>query len=64
VKTKLPQYLVERFSTDKRKRRRQHRRAAKRLIENGTLLNARATSGTVPYSVAWWHLQQARYLER
>jgi hypothetical protein len=64
MKTKLPGYLVNQFSTDKRKRRRQHRQAARRLIANGTLFNARALPGSSPSVVAWWHLQQARYLGR
>lgn len=64
MKTKLPQYIADQFSSDKRKRRRQHRRAARRLIEMGTLLNARALPGMTPHAVARWHLQQARYLGR
>lgn len=64
MKTKLPEYLKKHFSDDKRRRRRQHRQAARRLIEGGTFMNARALPGSTPYSVAWWHLQQARYLGR
>ncbi len=50
------------FHLDKRKRRRQHRRAARQLIGAGTLLNAKAPRGSTLYVVAQWHLFQARYL--
>jgi hypothetical protein len=50
------------LSPDRRKRKRQHRRAAKSLIEGGTLLNARARVGSTPWAVAQWHLAQARAL--
>lgn len=50
------------FSPDRRKRRRQHRRAAKALISGGTLLNATAPRGSTPWLVAKWHLAQARAL--
>jgi hypothetical protein len=49
---------------DKRKRRRAHRRAARDLINGGTLFNARAPVGSIPWGVARWHLKQARYLGR
>jgi hypothetical protein len=50
------------YSPDKRKRRREHRNAAKELMASGTLLNPRTSRNTILGSVAWWHLQQARYL--
>lgn len=52
------------YSTDKRRRRRQHRQAARELINGGTFLNARAPRGSTPNSVARWHLFQARYFKR
>lgn len=48
------------YSADKRKRRRQHRQAAQQLLGAGTLLNARAPRGSIPGTVAAWHLAQAR----
>lgn len=48
------------YSADKRKRRRQHRQAARELMVGGTLLNGRAPRGSIPGSVAAWHLAQAR----
>jgi hypothetical protein len=48
------------FSSDNRKRRRQHRRAAKRLLDNGGLLNGFSDVGSSFWQVAQWHLQQAR----
>lgn len=50
------------FSPDRRKRKRQHRRAAKALIGGGTFLNATAPRGSTPWLVAKWHLGQARAL--
>jgi hypothetical protein len=50
------------FSPDRRKRKRQHRKAAKALIDGGTLLNATAPRGSTPWVVAQWHLAQARRL--
>lgn len=44
------------FGSDKRKRRRQHRRCALYLLRNG--------GGHTFEAVAWWHRQQARYLGR
>ena len=52
------------FSTDKRRARRQHRVAARHILANGTLLNYPAPRGSVPHSVAMWHLHRARYLGR
>lgn len=48
------------YSADKRKRRRQHRNNAKRLIDGGTFLNSKAPRGSTPGLVARWHLAQAR----
>lgn len=50
------------FSPDRRKRKREHRRAAKALIGGGTFLNAQAPRGSIPWAVAQWHLAQARAL--
>lgn len=50
------------YSADRRKRRRQHRKNAKRLLENGGLLNGFSAVGSSFWYVAQWHLQQARYL--
>lgn len=52
------------YSGDKRKRRRAHRRAARQLIDGGTLFNAKAPCGSGPHAVAMWHLFQARYWGR
>lgn len=54
--------LARGFSHDRRKRRHEHRREAKRLIAGGTLFNAKAPRGSIPHEVARWHLFQARYL--
>ena len=51
------------YSMDKRKRRRQHRSAARDLIRGGTLLNGRAPVGSTPWHVAQWHLFQARNIK-
>ena len=48
------------YSADKRKRRRQHRQAARQLMGAGTLLNARSSLQSIPVIVAAWHLAQAR----
>lgn len=50
------------FSADKRKRRRQHRAAARRLTEFDRMLGERPAVGTVSHGVASWHLNQARFL--
>lgn len=50
------------FSPDRRKRRHEHRLAARRLMRAGTLLNLSAPIGSIPHEVARWHLFQARYL--
>lgn len=49
---------------DKRKRRRFHRKAASQLIAGGTLFNAKAPTGSIPWAVAQWHLGQARTHKR
>ena len=48
------------FSQDRRKRRSEHRTAAKNLINGGTLFNSKAPPGSIPWVVAQWHLFQAR----
>jgi len=50
------------FSTDKRKRRNQHRQAAKNLLSNGGFLNCYSARGSTFANVAAWHLSQARAL--
>jgi hypothetical protein len=50
------------FSLDKRKRRRQHRLAAKNLLTNGGVFNGASARGSTFHGVALWHLDQARYL--
>lgn len=48
------------YSADKRKRRRQHRQAARQLMGAGTLLNSKTPRNSTPGLVARWHLAQAR----
>lgn len=48
------------LSSDKRKRRRQHRTMAQQLINSGTFLNGKAPVGSIPWLVAQWHRHQAR----
>lgn len=48
------------YSADRRKRKRQHRKAARNLLRGGTLLNAVVPAGSIPLCVAKWHLEQAR----
>jgi hypothetical protein len=59
---KLERALMMGYSADKRKRRREHRVAARELIGAGTFLNARAPVGSTSWEVARWHLAQARGL--
>ena len=47
------------YSADKRKRRNQHREAAKSLIKQN--IGVFGVSESIN-AVAWWHLQQAKYL--
>jgi len=48
------------FSTDKRKRRKQHRRAARNMLSAGGFFNGCGARGTVFHAMAKWHLDQAR----
>lgn len=50
------------FSTDKRKRRNQHRTAALNLLRNGGFFNNCSARGTTFGDIAAWHLAQARAL--
>lgn len=50
------------FSADKRKRRRQHRQAAKNLLNNGGFFNGYSSLGSTFWQVAQWHKAQARAL--
>lgn len=53
--------VVPRITTRERKReRRASRKAARDLVRGGTLFNARAPVGSIPWSVARWHLRNAR----
>jgi hypothetical protein len=45
---------------DRRRTRRAHRQTAQALIRGGTFLNAKSPIGSIPWSVARWHLAQAR----
>lgn len=50
------------FSTDKRKRRNEHRAAAKKLLKSGGFFNCYSARGSTFGQVASWHLGQARLL--
>jgi len=50
------------YSGDKRKRRRQHRLAAKQLLTSGGIFNNFSARGSTFHCVAMWHLEQARAL--
>jgi len=50
------------FSTDKRKRRNQHRRAAAKLLRSGGFFNCYSARGSTFVAVVAWHLSQARVL--
>lgn len=50
------------FSADKRKRRRQHRQAAKNLLTNGGFFNGLSGPDSTFWQVAQWHKAQARAL--
>lgn len=52
------------YSADKRRRRREHRRNARDLLEGGVLFYAKAPVGSTPHTIAMWHLYQARYWGR
>lgn len=64
MNTKLSPYYAASYSTDKRKRRNQHRTAAKSLLGSGGFFNGFSARGSTMHSVAGWHLAQARYLGR
>lgn len=50
------------FSADKRKRRNQHRTAARNLLRNGGFFNCFSARGSTFSGVAEWHIGQARAL--
>jgi len=50
------------FSVDKRKRRNQHRKAARKILNSGGFFNSYSARGTTFGEVAVWHLSQARYI--
>lgn len=50
------------FSADKRKRRNQHRRMAKKMLHKGGFFNCYSARGSTLGEVASWHLNQARML--
>lgn len=50
------------FSPDKRKRRRQHRKAAINLLRRGGFFNYFSARGSTFGDVAAWHLWQARVI--
>lgn len=50
------------FSSDKRKRRRQHRKAADHLLREGGFFNDMSARGSTLNQIAAWHLAQARAL--
>jgi len=64
MKTKLPEYYASQYSSDKRKRRNQHRQNARHLLTNGGFFNGFSAPGSTFWQVAQWHLAQARYLGR
>ena len=63
MKTKLPEYLKG-YSLDKRKRRNQHRRNARHILQSGGFFDNFASHGSTLWCIAQWHLNQARYLGR
>lgn len=48
------------FSADKRKRRREHRQAARKLLRSGGFFNNLSAPRTAYWEVAQWHKAQAR----
>lgn len=50
------------FSADKRKRRKQHRQAAKKLLRSGGFFNCYSARGSTFGDVAAWHISQSRAL--
>lgn len=47
-------------TTERRKTRRAHRKAARQLMRGGTMFNSYAPVGSTPWMVAQWHFQKAR----
>jgi hypothetical protein len=60
--TKLRQIMG--YSTDKRKRRHQHRTNVRELLGSGGLFSNYSAIGSSFWYMAQWHLSQARYLGR
>lgn len=50
------------YSSDRRKRKRQHRIAARALLRDGGFFNGCSAPGSTFHTVAQWHLAQARAL--
>ena len=50
------------YSSDKRKRRREHRAASKRLLEEGGIFNGFCAVGSSFWCIAQWHSFNARRL--
>lgn len=50
------------YSSDRRKRKRQHRIAARALLRDGGFFNGHSAPGSTSHTVAQWHLAQARAL--
>lgn len=50
------------YSSDIRKRRRQHRKNARNLLNNGGFFNGYSAPGSTFWMVAQWNLMQARYI--
>ncbi len=50
------------YSADPRKRRRQHRIQARKLLREGGFFNGFSARGTTFGDIAHWHLAQARML--
>lgn len=50
------------FSADKRKRRNEHRAAAKKLSKSGGFFNGFSARGSTFGQVIAWHLSQAKLL--
>ena len=64
MNTKLSPGLASQYSTDKRKRRNQHRKAARHLLTHGGFFNGFSAPGSTFWHVAQWHLSMARHLGR
>lgn len=61
-KLPLNQALKMGFSSDKRKRRNEHRTAARKLLKSGGFFNGYSARGSTFGEVAAWHLSQAKLL--